>query len=192
MGKHEFISLLHFPEAAKMSSNNSIRNKKFKRRKLNEKRGLAFLPRFSDFCVLRFVNSIFDLFLFLSIFICGQFNLSLISALTLTLTKRSCHTVSSTWRSARCYHTTARWLVLPYYQCYHRYILTVLEKAKSGQFMSNVYKFWLVERSGASDQEGNINEHSKVGPVALTYWGLYLATKILHRGDMECWDFFEN
>ena len=144
---------------------------------------------------------------FVSIFIFGQFYLSLISAPTLTLTKRSCHTVSSTWRSARCqhvtsvttlphanqcYHTTARWLVLPYYQCYHRYILTVLEKAKSGQFMSNVYKFWLVERSCASDQEGNINEHSKVWPVALTYWGLYLATKIPHRGDMECWDFFEN
>ena len=43
----------HFSEASKMSSA-SNRSKKYKRRKMNEKRGLAFLPRFSDFCVLHF------------------------------------------------------------------------------------------------------------------------------------------
>ena len=66
-----------------MSSNNSIRNKKFKRRKLNEKRGLAFLPRFSDFCVLRFgqfnflIYFYFYQFLFVVSLICHQFQLRL-------------------------------------------------------------------------------------------------------------------
>ena len=42
-------------------SSTSNRSKKYKRRKMNEKRGLAFLPRFSDFCMFEFlVNFLFS------------------------------------------------------------------------------------------------------------------------------------
>ena len=46
VSKEDFIHSL--AEPSKMST--TSREKKYKRRKINEKRGLGFLPRFSDFC----------------------------------------------------------------------------------------------------------------------------------------------
>ena len=60
IGIAKFIRYVQFTEASKMSST-SNRSKKYKRRKMNEKRGLAFLPRFSHFCLLSFWSISFQL-----------------------------------------------------------------------------------------------------------------------------------